>query len=108
MPLKGFTLNCLVTFFFAAAAFSGCAVAPVNTQLPADHPANPQAPEPVYRPPPNPFQESFGAQQLKGTLPPGEQPASPATEPSGHHPGHESDPGASNEPIHDHHQESRP
>jgi hypothetical protein len=108
MPLKGLTLNCLVIFLFAASAFNGCTVAPVNTQLPADHPANPQAPEPAYQPPPNSFRESFGVQQLKGALPPGEGPASPAAKHSGHHAGHESDPGASNEQSHDHHQEPRP
>ncbi len=34
----------------------GCATKPVRVYLSIDHPANPQAPEAVFTPPPNPFQ----------------------------------------------------
>ena len=36
----------------------GCASEPVKVDLPADHPANPHAPETAFTPPPNPFQNN--------------------------------------------------
>ena len=43
-----------VVFFFV-----GCAGEPLKVDLPANHPANPHAPETAFIPPPNPFQESI-------------------------------------------------
>ena len=37
----------------------GCAAEPLKVDLPANHPANPQAPETAFIPPPNPFQQSM-------------------------------------------------
>lgn len=42
----------------------GCASEPVKVDLPANHPANPQAQEVKFTPPPNPFKEDVAA--MKG------------------------------------------
>ena len=49
----GIFLILLMSFFIIA-----CASEPVRVDLPADHPANPHAPETAFAPPPNPFQNN--------------------------------------------------
>jgi len=48
----GIFLILLMLFFII-----GCASEPVKVDLPANHPANPEAQEAEFTPPPNPFQE---------------------------------------------------
>ena len=45
----------------------GCASEPVKVDLPANHPANPQAQEAEFTPPPNPFQEDVTALKREST-----------------------------------------
>ena len=61
----GFLLILLMLFFTI-----GCASEPVQGDLPANHPANPQTQETAFIPPPNPFQghmqmESGGSTPMK-------------------------------------------
>ena len=49
----GFFLIPLISFFII-----GCASEPVKVDLPVNHPANPNAPETAFTPPPNPFQNN--------------------------------------------------
>ena len=42
---------------------AGCAGKPASIELPADHPANPQAPESQFTPPQNIFKTDFAAKR---------------------------------------------
>jgi hypothetical protein len=55
----GIFLILLMSFFTI-----GCASEPVKVDLPANHPANPEAQEAEFTPPPNPFKEDVTA--MKG------------------------------------------
>lgn len=52
----------LVTFFMI-----GCVSDPVEVDLPANHPANPEAQEAEFIPPPNPFQEDVSSMKMEST-----------------------------------------
>jgi hypothetical protein len=52
----------LVTFFTIA-----CVGDPVKVDLSANHPANPEALEAAFIPPPNPFQEDVRAMKMEST-----------------------------------------
>ena len=78
-------------------SFWGCASEPVKTALPLSHPANPQARETPFNPPPNPFQTDsslFESETTTGT----------ATVHQDHQTGdklhmdHQADPGSMNPP----------
>ena len=43
--------------------FVGCAGKPVSIELPADHPANPQAPDSQFTPPQNIFKTDLAAEK---------------------------------------------
>ena len=45
----------------------GCASEPVKVDLPANHPANPEAQEAEFAPPPNPFQEDVTVMKGEST-----------------------------------------
>ena len=51
----------VLVFFF----IMGCASEPIKVELPSNHPANPEAQEAEFVPPPNPFQENFSAMQME-------------------------------------------
>ena len=53
----------VLVFFFII----GCASEPVKVDLPANHPANPQAQEAEFTPPPNPFREDVTAMKGEST-----------------------------------------
>jgi hypothetical protein len=81
--------------FLMAVALLGCVHEPVPLELPRDHPANPQAAEMKFMPPPNPFliHEETNSVALAGTPSVihkhAEQAAEPLMEqPMGHHMGH--------------------
>jgi hypothetical protein len=48
-------------------AFWGCASDPVPAELPANHPANPEAAEAAYTAAPNPFQDKMSMDEMKST-----------------------------------------
>jgi len=50
-----------LVLLFSVAVSGGCAVKPVEIALPDDHPANPQAQEAPFRPPPDLFAEPTAA-----------------------------------------------
>ena len=56
-------LNFWISGFFSSIfiifTVFGCASEPVKVDLPVNHPANPQAQESVFIPPPNPFQKNI-------------------------------------------------
>jgi len=52
-----------LTIFFII----GCASEPVKVDLPANHPANPEAQEAEFTPPPNPFQEDITVMKGEST-----------------------------------------
>jgi hypothetical protein len=56
----GFSLMLLVIFFVL-----GCVSDPVKVDLSANHPANPEAQEAEFVPPPNPFQENASAMKAE-------------------------------------------
>jgi hypothetical protein len=58
----GLFLILLVTFFII-----GCANDPVKVDLSANHPANPEAQEAEFIPPPNPFKEDVTAMKAEST-----------------------------------------
>jgi len=60
---SGLFLILLMTFFII-----GCASEPLKVDLSANHPANPEAQEAEFTPPPNPFQEDVTA--MKGASAP--------------------------------------
>jgi hypothetical protein len=45
----------LLTICLFILLFAGCASEPVRTELSGNHPANPEAPETAFVPPPDPF-----------------------------------------------------
>ena len=59
----GIFLIIVMSFFII-----GCASEPVKIDLPANHPANPEAQATEFTPPPNPFEEDVTA--MKGELTP--------------------------------------
>ena len=58
----GIFLILLMSFFII-----GCVSEPVKIDLPANHPANPEAQEAEFTPPPNPFQEDVTAMKGEST-----------------------------------------
>ena len=59
---SGLFLILLVTFFII-----GCVSDPVKVEFSANHPANPEAQEAEFIPPPNPFQEDVSAMKMEST-----------------------------------------
>ena len=59
---SGLYLVLLVAFFII-----GCVSDPVKVDLSANHPANPEAQEAEFIPPPNPFQEDVSAMKMEST-----------------------------------------
>ena len=59
---NSFLLMFLITFFII-----GCASEPVKVDLSATHPANPEAHEAQFVPPPNPFREDVSAMKMEST-----------------------------------------
>ena len=68
--------------------FWGCVSDPVQTYLPANRPANPEAAEVVYIAPPNPFKDTLPMDEMKST-------ETPSISPKGHEdsPSHKMKPG---------------
>ena len=66
----------------------GCVSDPVQTYLPANRPANPEAAEVVYIAPPNPFEDTGSMDEMKST-------ETPSMSPKGHEdsPSHKMKPG---------------
>jgi hypothetical protein len=60
--ISGLFILLLVTFFIF-----GCASDPVNVDLSANHPANPEAQEAEFIPPPNPFKQDVTAMKAEST-----------------------------------------
>jgi hypothetical protein len=55
-----------MTILFGTLLFLvGCASEPVPLHRPANHPANPDAAEVAYSPPPNPFQDKMPMSEMK-------------------------------------------
>ena len=52
---------------FAVLVLMGCAGEPVQVEFPINHPANPEAQETEFTPPPNPFQEDVTAMKGEST-----------------------------------------
>ena len=76
-------------FIFSAVLFMvGCVSDPVQTYLPANRPANPEAAEVVYIAPPNPFKDTLPMDEMKST-------ETPSISPKGHEdsPSHKMKPG---------------
>ena len=76
-------------FIFGAVLFMvGCVSDPVQTYLPANRPANPEAAETVYTAPPNPFKDTLPMDEMKST-------ETPSMSPKGHEdsPSHKMKPG---------------
>jgi hypothetical protein len=69
-------------------AFWGCASDPVPAELPANHPANPEAAEAAYTAAPNPFQDKMSMNEMEST-------DAPSMFPRGHEdsPSHKMKPG---------------
>ena len=59
---SGLFLILWVTFFII-----GCVSDPVKVDFSANHPANPEAREVEFIPPPNPFQEDVSAMKMEST-----------------------------------------
>ena len=57
--------------------FWGCASDPVQAELPANHPANPEAAEAAYTAAPNPFQDKMSMNAMEST-------DAPSMSPRGH------------------------
>ena len=58
----GLFLTLFMTFFLI-----GCASEPVKVDIPTNHPANPEAQEAEFIPPPNPFQQDVVATNAEST-----------------------------------------
>ena len=78
-------------FIFGAVLFMvGCASDPVPAELPANHPANPEAAEAAYTAAPNPFKDTMSMGEMK-----------PTDGPSMPHQGNEDSPSHKMKPGHD-------
>ncbi len=65
MKHKGLKVAGFILIPGLVSLFAGCAVETVRTDLPANHPANPQGVEAVYFPEPNPFQNGVSMEEQK-------------------------------------------
>lgn len=71
-----------MTILFGTLLFLvGCASEPVPIHWPASHPANPDAAEVAYSPPPNPFEDKMSMSEMK----PMQSPSMPHGEHMGGH-----------------------